>query len=470
MTLVQPRRRLGRPAPTEVDRYVPAPWMTPFIEGGLPAPPLTMLYGKQPTETIQTDFVGYVAGALSADPVVWGVEQRRLNIFGQARLAWRQWIDGKPQALFTNPDLDLIQRPWRNGGTTGKLLKRVLLDADMAGNGYQVQVDGELVRLRPDWVDIVLSPRMGPFAQHDAGALAQVGMEIVGYLYYEGGKTKCEIPAAFLPNEMCHFAPQPDPLSPSSCRGMAWLTPVVREVMADKAMTDHQLTSLEHGASVNLVARLPQGTTKQQLADFKEAFLEQHEGPENSGRPLFLTGGADVTLIGSTMRELDFKALRGAGETRIAMAGGIHPVVLGSSEGMQGSSLNAGNYAAAKRATGDVTIRDLWAEVCGSLQVLLPEQADGVELWYDEADVAFLRDDQTDQAQIQSHEAQTMRTLADGGWTPESVVAAVRAADWSLLKHSGLPSVQVQPAPAQQPVNEPSPGAPEVPPAAGGDQ
>jgi phage portal protein BeeE len=225
-------------------------------------------------------------------------------------------------------------------------------------------------------------------------------------------------------------------------------------------MTEHQLTSLEHGASVNLVVTLPQGTTRQQLLDFKEVFTEEHAGPANADKPLFLTGGADVTLVGSNMQQLDFKAIRGAGETRIAMAAGIHPVVLGSSEGMQGSSLNAGNYGAAKRATGDVTIRDLWAELCGSLATLLPEQDPGVELWYDESDVAFLRDDQTDQADISFREAQTMRTLIDAGYSPESVVAAVRAADWSLLRHSGLYSVQLQPPGTEQPASEPSGAAP----------
>jgi len=443
-------------------RTAPSPWMLPWIDGGY-APPPQMLYGSQPAESITTDFVGYVMGALSADPVVFAAEARRLNIFGQARFAWRQFIDGKPQTLFGNSDLAILERPWP-GGTTGKLLKRKLLDADMAGNGYTVEIGGVLVRLRPDWVDIVLAPRMAPYDQHDAGALVQVGYETVGYLYYEGGKAQCDTPAAFLTGEVSHFAPQIDPLSPSGCRGMSWLTPVVREVMADKAMTEHQLTSLEHGASVNLVVRLPAGTTRAQLAEFKDVFNAEHTGPDNADRPLFLTGGADVTLVGQDMQHLDFKAIRGAGETRIAMAAGIHPVVLGSSEGMQGSSLNAGNYGAAKRATGDVTIRDLWTEVCGSLEVLLPPQDPGVALWYDEGDVAFLRDDQIDQAEIQSREAQTIRTLLDSGCEFGSIVAAIRANDWSLLRHSGLYSVQLQPPGSAVPSLSPPPDAGATPP------
>ena len=39
-----------------------------------------------------------------------------------------------------------------------------------------------------------------------------------------------------------------------------------------------------------------------------------------------------------------------------------------------------------------------------------------------------------------------MRQLYDAGWKPDDIVKAVLAYDWSLLKHSGLPSVQNQPA------------------------
>ncbi|HEU4752311.1 MAG TPA: phage portal protein, partial [Armatimonadota bacterium] len=56
------------------------------------------------------------------------------------------------------------------------------------------------------------------------------------------------------------------------------------------------------------------------------------------------------------------------------------------------------------------------------------------------------REDQRDQAEIQGVESRTIRTLVDAGYKPETVVAAVKAQDWSLLEHSGLYSVQLQPA------------------------
>jgi hypothetical protein len=173
---------------------------------------------------------------------------------------------------------------------------------------------------------------------------------------------------------------------------------------------------------------------------------------------LYTAGGADVTVIGSDFKQMDFKATQGAGETRIAAAAGVGAILANLSEGMQGSSLNAGNYQAAKRRFADGTMRPLWRNAAASLAVLLKPPPGGgqVRLTYDDRDIAFLREDQRDVAEIQAKEAQTMRTLTDAGWTPESVKAAIQNdGDWSQLVHSGLFSVQLQP-----------PGTASTPPAA----
>jgi hypothetical protein len=121
-------------------------------------------------------------------------------------------------------------------------------------------------------------------------------------------------------------------------------------------------------------------------------------------------------------------------------------VIAGLSEGLAGSSLNAGNYSAAKRRFSDGTMRPLWRNAAGSLEVLVPPPA-GSRLWYDSRDVAFLREDDKDIASIQSMNAQTIKALLDAGYDPDAAVAAVENNDFDLLsgKHSGLFSVQLQP-------------------------
>jgi hypothetical protein len=69
----------------------------------------------------------------------------------------------------------------------------------------------------------------------------------------------------------------------------------------------------------------------------------------------------------------------------------------------------------------------------------------GARLWFDDRDIAYLREDIKDLAEIQTQEATTITKLIQDGYTPDSIVDAVKKKDWSLLKHTGLFSVQLQP-------------------------
>lgn len=410
------------------------------------------LYGPNKAEPIADDFAGYVMGALRGSAPVAAVEGFRTRVLSEARFIYQRFNGGRPGDIFPSSDLALLEVPW-SGGTTGDLIAKMLLHADFAGSAFVYRTPAELVFLRPDWVDILLTERFVEVG----GVQKQVGWEKAGYGYYEGGRASGAPPVVFLPEEVCHFAPLPDPLA--SWRGMSWLTPIIREVQADKQATAHKSKFLENSATPNIAVSLKQaGLTPEQFKAFVDAMDEAHKGPENAGKTLYLGGGADVTVVGKDMKEMDFSSVTGKGETRIANAAGIHPVVVGFSEGMQGSSLNAGNYNAAKRMTVDGTLRPTWRNLAGSLQVLFPPPApprgqtfSPARLWYDARDVAFLRDDAKDAADIQQTEAITMRQLLDAGCTFDSIKAAMTASDWSLLQHSGLYSVQLQPPGAAAP-------------------
>jgi hypothetical protein len=149
-----------------------------------------------------------------------------------------------------------------------------------------------------------------------------------------------------------------------------------------------------------------------------------------------------VTVAGANLQQLDFRGTQGAGETRLCAAGGVPPVIVGLSEGLQAATYS--NYSSARRKFGDGWGRPQWGSVCGALETILSVPG-GAQLWYDDQDVAFLREDQADAATIQSTRAATINTLITAGFTPESAVSAVTADDWSLLVHSGLVSVQLQP-------------------------
>jgi phage portal protein BeeE len=428
-------------------RYSFDQWIADYFQFGGNRYPLGFqtTYGTQKTEPIGADFAGYVNGALKSNGIISAVELVRVSIFAEARFQFQELRGGRPGDLVDGESLALLHNPWP-GGVTGDLLGRMILDADMAGNFYAARVNGELVRLRPDWTEIILGERVVPYGPDSEDVT--VGLQRVGYLYFEGGRGSKHAPAMFLADEVCHFAPYPDPLA--TYRGMSWLTPVIRELQADQAATQHKLKFFENAATPNLAVSLPKEITTKQFNEFVSAMDDKHQGAANAYKTLYTAGGADVTVVGADMRQLDFKTTQGAGETRIAAAAGVHPVIVGLSEGLQGSSLNAGNFGAARRRLADGTMRPLWRNAAGSLQVLV-KPPPGHRLWYDDRDIPFLSEDARDAAEIMSRKMLTIESGIRGGFVPESIVDAVASGDLRRLKHTGLFSVQLQPAGSDDP-------------------
>jgi hypothetical protein len=194
----------------------------------------------------------------------------------------------------------------------------------------------------------------------------------------------------------------------------------------------------------NMAIRFDASQTLEQVREFKELMEAEHKGAFNAYKTLYLGGGADATPLGKDFREMEFSVTQGKGESRLASAAGVPPSWVGFSEGLQGSALNAGNFNAARRRFADGTMHHLWSNAAASLETLV-KPPDGAQLWYDTRDMPFMREDAEVSATVQGKEAQTIRTLADSGFKPESIVLAVKNNDWALLKHTGLPSVQVQP-------------------------
>lgn len=398
-------------------------------------------------ETIEGSFEGYVDGAYKRNGIVFACILARLLPFSEARFQYQRLADGRPGDLFGGPALSLLENPWPSG-TTGELLAHMEQDASIAGNFYATPVgtgaNRRLRRLRPDWVTIVSGVRNDP----DASSF-DLESEVLAYLYRPRNVRDAET-VTLLPEQVIHYSPIPDPLA--QWRGMSWLTPIVREIQADSQATKHKLKFFENGATSNFVVTYDPSISPDAFQAFVSKFEGAHKGVDNAYKTIHLGGGADATVVGADLKQLDFKATQGAGETRIAAAAGVGAIIGRLSEGMQGSSLNQGNYNAAKRQFADMTLRPLWRTAAASLAKVV-DVPGGSRLWYDDRDIAFLKEDQKDAAEILSLGAQTVARLADSGFDPDSAVAAVAAGDLSLLrgKHSGLFSVQLQTPGAQDP-------------------
>ncbi|MER7126756.1 phage portal protein [Micrococcus luteus] len=407
-------------------------------------------------EQIENDFQGYVDRVYKANGPIFSLMLVRMAVFSEARFLFRRLRGGRAGDLFGTGALAPLEVPWP-GGTTGDLLSRMIQDADLAGNAFATFYRGRIRRMRPDRVTIVLGSQSRPDLTIPAGTLP-LDAEVIGY-FYSPSVYGADDDVLLLPSQVAHFAPVPDPSAQH--RGMSWLTPVLREISSDLAATRHKMSFFENSATPRLAVKLDSSVTPEMFKRFRALMEESHQGVDRAYSTLYLGGGADVAPLTMSLRDLDYRAVQGAGETRLASAAGVPPVIAGFSEGLAGSSLNAGNYGAAKRRFIDGTMRPLWRGIAGALAPLVTVPGDA-QLWIDDRDIAFLREDARDRADVQGTKANTVRQLVDAGYTADSVVAAVEAEDLSLLKHSGLFSVQLQPpgTAADQP---PEGGVPDPP-------
>lgn len=366
--------------------------------------------------------------------IVFSCMAVRQRVFSQVSFRFAALNNGRVSKLFGNQDLRILEKPWPNG-TTGELAARMIQDADTAGNFYAVREGDRLYRRDPQKVSIILS---GDPCEDEF-------VDVLGYAYRPKGKQGPTY--TYLPDEMCHWTPVPDPDHPY--KGMSWITPILREIKSDNAATGYKAQFFANSATPNMVVKFPENVMDQDQFDrFKAKMEAEYAGSRRAGKTMYLAPGADVTVVGAKLADLDMSNTQGRDETRIASAAGVPAVIAGLKESLAGSSLNQGNYSAARRQFGDGTMSDLYAGAAGALETLVPApQTNGPsKLWHDMSQIPFFREDRKDNADIQFTRAQAMRQLVDAGWTPESVNSAFEAEDMTLLKHSGLYSVQLQPA------------------------
>jgi phage portal protein BeeE len=392
------------------------------------------------------DYVSLIRQAFKSCVVVFACMDVRCKLFSEATFQWR---DKTSHKLFGDASLGVLEHPWP-GGTTGDLLFRMLQSADLSGNAFVARLrQDRLSILRPDWVDIISASPNSDASVWDLDA------QVIGYLYWPRGRTGEKKPIPLLPEQVAHYAPIPDP--ESRFRGTSWLWPALNEVMADKAATMHKLRFFENGATPNLVVKFDLDTVEK-MRPWIELFKEGHEGALNAYKTLFINSTTSVDAVGAMPEQIDFKVTQGAGETRIAAAAGVPPVVVGLSEGLNAATYS--NYAQARRRFADGTMRPLWREACGCLENIVPPPNSGAELWYDEADIPALQEDVQDAAAEMKEKAAAAFSFIQGGWDPDSIVAAIDSGDLTLLSHSGMTSVQLH-APGETPALPPGP-QPEV--------
>src|SRR5512146_1056681 len=243
--------------------------------------------------------------AMQQCPPAFGAEMFRALVLSQARFTFRNppWHPRTPRRLFSNSEMAVLEKPWPNG-TTGDLVSRMEWHAGLAGNAFVVRQPRRLRVLRPDWTAIIFGSESEP--EWPSGAL---DADLLGYVYSNRGIGAGE-PHLLLPEDVAHWAPVPDP--EMTGLGMSWLTPAIREMQVDRLATEHQIRYFEQGATPNLVIKGIPALDPTKFDELVDMMEKSHAGVANAYRTLYLVAGADASVIGSNLADLDLKGVQGA--------------------------------------------------------------------------------------------------------------------------------------------------------------
>jgi phage portal protein BeeE len=353
-------------------------------------------------------WLSYVQNGYKSNGIVFAVVGARLHLFSEAQPRILDTSTGRLLPL--DARTDVLTHPWPNG-SSGELLARMEQDVSMSGNAFILRRD-RLIRLRPDYVELVVLPG-------DDGH-----PEVQGYLWSPNGVVD-QTSEFYEVADVAHYSPIPDP--EAQYRGMSWLTPVVREVNADIAMTTHKIAFFENSATPNLLIKYQQKLNPKTLADLSARFAARHEGAANAWRTAVLDEGADLTVVGHSMEQMTFTALQAAGEARVAAAGGVPAEVVG---------LGTGDYDKAMKRFADLTMRPLWHSAAAALTKFV-DLDPGEMLVLDASDVAAMQDGEQERAETFRVQAVTAGELIRSGYEPDTVAKAIQMYDLSVLKHTG---------------------------------
>jgi len=385
---------------------------------------LTTSYGLPDREAPPPGLSGSALEANGTSSIVFAAQAVRMALFAEARFQFQAKDD---KHLFGNTSLAKLEEPWP-GGTTGDLLARMEQDAGLMGQAYIWDPPGEdrLVRLRPDWTVIV-----SRLVRVDGGGYYR---QKIGY-WHEPPKSLLDQDKRegfMVPAEECvHWAPIPDPAA--DFRGMSWLTPAIRDVQGDTGLATYKIKYLEHAATPNLLLRYSQKLAPGTVDAIRERVTARYGGVDNAFKTLILDQGADTTVVGNSLREMDFSAVSAVGVERI-LADAMVPGVLVGLEPLRGAGRG---YQESMQKLANLWARPQWRSVCGALEQIVDVPA-GNRLWFDVSDIAALQDGILERGQAQLVNAQALLALVQAGYTHESAIAAVESADLSQLQAGGL--------------------------------
>jgi phage portal protein BeeE len=378
---------------------------------------LTTYTGDPKREPAMQNLVAAAMDAYQTNGVVFACTLVRMMMLSEATFKFRSLAD---KHLYGNQDLSILEHPWP-GATAGELWARMEQSVSTAGNAFVAKVENdELLVLPPSEVVIVSE------SVTSSGGVTY--KRPIGYDWdptrapgSDLAKTEAQF---FTTDEVAHWSPIPDPLA--RFRGMSWLSPVLREVASDSAMTAYKTLYMDHGSPVTAV-KYDRALKPESVDYLMDRIAAKFGGVANAWRPLIFDQGAEP-ILSAGLDVLDFRNVQAGGELRICAAAGVSPILIGLAAADGG-----GTYEQAMRQLADMHMRPLWRSACAALEPLVPNIPVDAQLWFDTSDIAALQAAETEKAQVTQVSAAAILTFIQAGMTPESAILAATSGDLTLL-------------------------------------
>lgn len=414
---------------------------------------LTTSYGSPDREPVMPQLTAFAQRANASNAPVFSAILVRMALFSEITFQFQAKDD---KHLFGTTDLAKLEEPFGPGTTTQNLLARMEQDVSLAGNAFIWNAPGSdtpLVRLRPDWTTIV-----SEVVQLDDDPRAGWYRRPVGYWFEPPrGATAGKQPPGFLvpAEEVAHWAPIPDPQA--DFRGMSWLTPVMRDIQGDDGLSVYKIKYLENNASPNLLIKYAQKLQTATIDGIRERMHARYGGADNAFKTLVLDQGADATVIGSNLAQMNFDGVQSAGAERILAAANVPPVLVGM-EPLRGAGRSYGEVV---QKFSNVYARPQWRSASATLAKLV-DVPPGNRLWFDTSDIAALQDGEMERGQTVLVKSQAVLALNQAAkYDPASVITAVNSGDLTQLKPLPAPPPGLVPPnhPVQHMLPQTPPGA-----------
>jgi phage portal protein BeeE len=234
---------------------------------------------------------------------------------------------------------------------------------------------------------------------------------------------------------------------------MSPLTPIARDIAGDDGLATYKIRYLTNNASPNLLIKYAQKLQGSTVDAIRERMQARYGGADNAFKTLVLDQGADATIIGNSLSQMDFSGVAAVGTERILAACEVPGVLVGL-EPLRGAGRG---YQESMQKFANIWARPAWRSVCGALSQITDVPA-GNRLWFDTSDIAALQDGEMERGQAALVRAQALLALVQAGYTHESAIAAVDAMDLSQLKAGGA-GTPASSQPVQHLLPQAQPGA-----------